>query len=315
MYVDLHSERTDHQRMAAPMWLQRDPPIRCYAAELTGPVKRIDTERILRVESEGLVTAQFQIQEVIDRHITADAADARGKRALDRGACALRAVDRRYRVREGPGRRGVPQILNGWIVVGRDAVDNIERADAGGVGIADVGVVPRPGMLELVGRRAGQPGQGIRCAIGHLRERADVFGERTTPKSAERRQHDVVVRFVGIGRRRNERRLRVGIPDDRHHRDRWDVFLVGLIHCRRRQRLHVSLHLLVFGTRVSSRLRGEWRGAEFAAAGRISQQLESSAIRCQRWKIGVAGAAGLAGLARETRKRLRFRRKPDREQR
>ncbi|OIQ63912.1 hypothetical protein GALL_545410 [mine drainage metagenome] len=186
MHVHRHPERADHERIPAPVRLQRDAPIGRNAAEQTGPVERVHAERVLRIESEGLVAGQFQIEQVIDERVGADTADARGECALDRRAGGGRAGERRYGVGIGPGRRGVPHILNGRVVVGRDAIDQIKRADARGVGIADVGIVPGPGMLELVRRRAGQRRQGIRRAVGDLREGADIIGDRSAPESAER---------------------------------------------------------------------------------------------------------------------------------
>ena len=141
------------------------------------------------LKAERPVSRQFQIEQVVDHGVGADAADARGKRALDHRAGGGRARKRRYGVRERPCRRGVPQVLDGRIVVGGDAVDEIKRPDACGLGKANVGIVPRPGVLELVRRRPGQGGQRIRRAIGDLRECADIVGDRAAPESAERRQH------------------------------------------------------------------------------------------------------------------------------
>ena len=129
----IHSERADHERMAAPMRFERDAPIRRNAAEQPGPVERIDAQRVLLVEPERPVSRQFEIEQVVDHRVGADAADMRGKRALDDRAGGGRGRKRRYGVGEGPRRRGVPQILNGRIVVGGDAVDEVKRPNARGL--------------------------------------------------------------------------------------------------------------------------------------------------------------------------------------
>ena len=160
------------------MRLQRDAPVGRNAAELTGRTERIGTERVLLAEAERLVAGEFQIKQVVDEGVGADAADMRGKCALDRRRMALWAKDRRYGVREGPCRRGVPHILHGRIVVGRDAVDQVERAEMGRVGIADVGIVPRPGMTERIAKASGRY-----RVVGDLREGADIVGDRSARRT------------------------------------------------------------------------------------------------------------------------------------
>jgi hypothetical protein len=103
----------------------------------------------------------------------------------------------------------------------------------GSVGIADVSIVPRPGMAERIAKTSG----GYRV-VGDLREGADIIGDRSAVERAERREHDVVVRTIGV--RASQRRLGVGVADDGHHRNRRDIVLVGLVRCRSGQRLHVT---------------------------------------------------------------------------
>src|SRR6202023_944220 len=102
MHVEVHSERTDHQRMPAPMRLECDAPIGRHAAEQPGRAEWVGTQRVLLSESEGSIARHFEIKQVIDEGVGTDAADMRGKRALDHRLAAGRGSERRYGVGERP---------------------------------------------------------------------------------------------------------------------------------------------------------------------------------------------------------------------
>src|SRR5450759_378480 len=146
--------------------------------------------------------------------------------------------------------------------------------------------------------------------MGDLDERADIAGDRSAPEHAERRQHGVIIRLVGIRRWRHAWYLSVRIADDRHHRYWRDP---SLLPCRgyRSDLLRVAAQFNVLRARIAPGVRRERCRLVRAATRRIAEQLEAAAVRSQEWKIGVAGTAGLPGLARETRQRLRRRRKAD----
>src|ERR1700730_15309332 len=131
MNVEVHPERADHERMAAPLRLEGYAPIRRSSLEQPGRAEGIGTQALLRVEVERAVARHFQIKLVVDEGISADPAHMRGKSALDQGFGPGCRRNRRRDIREGPGRRGVPYVLDRWIVVGRDAVDNVKGADGG----------------------------------------------------------------------------------------------------------------------------------------------------------------------------------------
>jgi hypothetical protein len=133
-----------------------------------------------------------------------------------------------------------------------------------------------------------------------------VFGDGAAPESADRRQHPVIVCSIGRGRRR-QRRLRVGKPCNRHHRDRRYPWLVRLVLAGIR-RLH-EVAQLICRTPVIVRRRKR-RRAKLPSARGVAEQLEPAAVWGERGKISVACPAGLAGLAGETRQRLRRRRDP-----
>src|SRR6202035_430753 len=93
MDIEYRAECADHQRISAPVWFQCNAPIRRDAAELTGRTERIATYRILLTEADRFVSGEFQIKQVVDKRVGADAADMRGKGALDRRVGAARAIN------------------------------------------------------------------------------------------------------------------------------------------------------------------------------------------------------------------------------
>src|ERR1700692_232108 len=153
------------------MRFQSDAPIWRHAAQQAGRTERVGTQRVLLAETKRLVTRQFEIKQVVDKRISTDAADMRGKSTLDDRPWLLRTKNRRHGIGEGPRRRGVPHILNSRIVVGGDAVDKIKRPNARGPGKANIRIVPRPGVSERITKSARRHG-----VVGDLRERADIVG-------------------------------------------------------------------------------------------------------------------------------------------
>jgi hypothetical protein len=89
----------------------------------------------------------------------------------------------------------------------------------------------------------------------------------------------------------------VGIADDGHHRDRRHPNLVRFLLAGVR-RFDKTAQPVCRGPEIFGTVPR--RGTEFAAAGRIPEQFESTAERGKRREICVAGTTGLSGLARET---------------
>src|SRR6516225_6032602 len=130
--------------------------------------------------------------------------------------CCERAInDRRWTkskaergryVREGPCRRGIPRILNCRIVVGGNAIGDIERPEPCRVRVAEIRIVPGPGVGgEWICAKSSRR----RRVPGNLLKRADMIGNSSAVEEAYGRHHNIV---VGIERssRRRQRRLRVG---------------------------------------------------------------------------------------------------------
>src|SRR6516225_6682526 len=84
------------------------------------------------------------------------------------------------------------------------------------VGIANVGIIPRPLKgREGIGRRWNPSRSAV---VGYLRKGADMLRDGTAIKEAGRRSRENVVTGVGsTGRRR--RCLGMRVTQDSHHRD------------------------------------------------------------------------------------------------
>ena len=93
--------------------------------------------------------------------IPADSSHVLRQAAINEGGCRGRAPNC-CPPRETPSRSAVPKVFHGRIVVERDSVGQVLAEKLGGIGVADVGVVPG----EMV----------VLASIGHLNEAADVRG-------------------------------------------------------------------------------------------------------------------------------------------
>ena len=167
------------------MRLECQAPIRRHAVEQAGRSERIGAQRVLMLKLERLIAAKFEKERVVDHRVGADAAHMRGKSALDNRRGGGFGRKRRAGIGECPRRSRIPRILNGRIIVGGDAVDDVESADIRRAGKAEIGIVPGPCVQELVGWIARQAGYGTWRVIGDLNEGADVAGDRAAPEPAE----------------------------------------------------------------------------------------------------------------------------------
>ena len=198
MNVGDHAERPDLEPVIAPMRFVRHAPIRCRVKQ-PGRIEWISTQTVLRIGTERRVHRRFKVKRVIDKRVRARTGDMRCKGAVDDRGGAESVTESGHGVRESPGRRGIPRVLNGGIVVGRNAVGNIERPEPRRVCIADVGVVPGPGFCS---ERIGAESSCRRRVVGYLRKRPDMIRDGAAIEEAQRRDHDVVIGIVRGGRRR-----------------------------------------------------------------------------------------------------------------
>ena len=182
MDVGDHAKRTDLKPMRPPMRFKGSAPIRCCIKQ-TRQTGGIYAQSVLCAGTKGAIDRGFEVDQIVYVDITADAADRCRKAAVDdRGGDGGHSGPKwRCRVGEGPCGRGVPRVLDGWIVVCRNSIGDVHLAEGGRIRIANIGVVPGPGMNKWVGA-------DIRCwgrlAIGHLRKSPDMIGDCSTPKKA-----------------------------------------------------------------------------------------------------------------------------------
>ena len=136
-----HTECPELKPMVTPMRFNRKPPIRSYFLERRS-TERIHSQFWQRLEIKRPVARQLQIDQVVDEGISASPADKCRISPIDeRGLPPARLLWLR-RVWEAPGGGRVPGILNAWIVVGCDAIDDIHVAQLAGVGITNISIVP-----------------------------------------------------------------------------------------------------------------------------------------------------------------------------
>lgn len=108
------------------MRLDRGAPIGSDAAQQARRAKWIGPHRVLLAEAQRLVAGDFEIEQIVDEGVGAHAANMGRKRALDQRRRLLWSENCGCRVGKGPGWRGVPDILHSRVVVGGDAVDQVE---------------------------------------------------------------------------------------------------------------------------------------------------------------------------------------------
>ncbi len=294
--------------MIAPLRLEGCAPVGGKAVDQPRRSKGIDADRVLLLESERSVGRRLKIKHVIDERIRSDPADMRRESAFNDRLGRRRRRDGRRGIREGPSGRGVPHVLNGRIVVGRDAVNEVERAGGRSLGKADIGIVPCPRMPERIREAAGRG-----RVVGDLRKCPDAVCDGAAPEAADRRYNHVVVAFERI-RRRRQRRLRMRKADDGHHRDRRHIILV-VVAVARIACLRIAAHFVGGGLGIiRTRKSWKWRRAVRSATGRIAKQLEPAAVRSKRGEIGMARTARLPGLPCEAWQRLCRRRETNGQQ-
>jgi hypothetical protein len=252
--------------------LHRKPPIRRHPGDLR-LAGRIHAEGALGVRAKRAVSADIEVEGVVDESIQADPPDLTGGAAFDEGGGGGPGGEAGSGKREAPRRRGVPRILHRRIVIHVDAEDRVLSADGSSVGVTQFRVVPGPCLADTVIGRLAEDADLVD-------ERPDVLAEDAFAKGAEqppsvedaRLGHGIVV-VVAKSRRRPALLgfLRVGKGRLEHHSQ---------------------------GQKVERRVRG--RG--------VAAQLELAPKLVEHRKLGVAGGALHVQLAGETGQRLAGRR-------
>ena len=124
-----HAERSNLKPMRSPMRFDSGAPVRCGVKQ-SDRAERVHAQHVLSARIERAIDGCFEVDQVIDIGIGADAADMRRKATVDDWRGSKPGAERRDCVGKTPGRCCIPRILDSRVVVCRDAVGNVELADA-----------------------------------------------------------------------------------------------------------------------------------------------------------------------------------------
>src|SRR5262245_46367131 len=148
--------------MVAEIGLEGDAPVGCDAADraLTG---RIDAERQLGIGRQRTVSSEFQIEQVVEKAVSADPCHLLRVYLLYEGGGGRHRRQRRTYRRKAPGGDRVPDILDRWVVVGGHAPEQSVAVDIDRFREAYVRIVPPETAADPI--------------ICPLNESADVVGD------------------------------------------------------------------------------------------------------------------------------------------
>src|SRR5207237_10065793 len=164
LHLHIHAEGAHGEVVLAP----RAPGELVGRAPIGG--RAVDVDVVIGVEAhiaepavrEALVGARLEIHVIVDHGVRGRTGNHAPESADDRSG-ADPGHERGADVGIGPGRRGVPQILYGGIVIHGDAYDRVGAEELQRPRVTNVGVVP-----------AEMP---VFATVGGLRKHADVLGE------------------------------------------------------------------------------------------------------------------------------------------
>ena len=213
-----HPEGADFPTALARRPFEREAPVRCQLGDLGLP-GGIDAHRFLKAGGERPVTGDIEIEAVVDHRIGAKAADLLGDAALDQGRCGRGGCQAGTAEGKTEGRRAVPRILKGRVVVCIDAVDHVVVAGLRLVGEAQLGVVPGPFFGDAIIGDLGEDAEfvGHGGTVGSENVLGEGPEEAAGVEDAGLRHRVIVV--VAEARRRAARLRRVGAGDRGHEHD------------------------------------------------------------------------------------------------
>src|SRR6516225_10193370 len=165
--------------MAAKIWLDRNPPVRCNTTDRALP-RRTDTEGLLRIVRQWPIAAELKIEDVVEKAVDAEPGNLLRVDLVDEGLGSRRRRQSRADVRKAPGGYRVPDVLDCRVVVGGHAPQQIMSFDVDRVRVTNISVVPTE-----------TAGHAIICP---LNECPEIVGDPATGKEARLLEREVVVR-------------------------------------------------------------------------------------------------------------------------
>src|ERR1700730_13555189 len=121
--------------MVAKGRLAWNPPVRRNTTD-RALTRRVDAEHELRVGRQRAIATELQIEDVVEEGVGADANDLLRVHLLDKGTGGRRRRQSRADVREAPSGDRVPDVLDGRIVVGGHAPQQIMAPDIDRIGVS-----------------------------------------------------------------------------------------------------------------------------------------------------------------------------------
>ena len=159
---DIQPEGAEGEIVVVDRGLPRRPPVRRAALHVR-VVGGVEADVVEPAVGEAAVSAGLEIQMLVDERVGGRPDHQLCERAADDRTGAALRNERRGDVGKGPGRRRVPEILHGRVVVDRDADHGVGAEQRQRLRVTDVGVVPAE-MARV-------------AAVGRLGEHADVLTE------------------------------------------------------------------------------------------------------------------------------------------
>src|SRR5579863_3894617 len=172
----IHAESSEFEPRIAPTWFIRHTPIR-RSVEQPIRSERINAQSNLSVGIECRVNRTFDIDRIVDKRVAAKTDDALCKATVENWNIGRPDLSEwRVHVGEGPGGRRVPRILNGRVVVGGNAIGDVDSAKVRGICEPNVSVIPRPRMTVWTAATEAPIGLAV---VTYLREGTDVVDNET----------------------------------------------------------------------------------------------------------------------------------------
>src|SRR6516165_386860 len=192
--------------MAAKIWLDRNPPVRCNTTDRALP-RRTDTEGLLRIVRQWPIAAELKIEDVVEKAVDAEPGNLLRVDLVDEGLGSRRRRQSRADIRKAPGGYRVPDVLDRRVVVGRDTPQQVVAVDFDRLREPYICIIP----TETAGNTIIRP----------LDERAEIVGEPATSKQTGLLEREIVVGAEMRSGTARLSRLGMGISGRlEHHRER-----------------------------------------------------------------------------------------------
>src|SRR6266513_2806028 len=126
--------------MLAEIRLERDAPVWRHPIDCAS-LGWVCPERELGVLGERAVTRQFEIEQIVDQGVAAEAYNTLRECTLDKGAGGRGRGQIGADEGEAPDRRRIPDVLHRRVIVERQTPQQVVTLDLGRMGKSNIGIV------------------------------------------------------------------------------------------------------------------------------------------------------------------------------